>query len=363
MSHAPSADDTPLSAQLEAQLVRELAREYAWENHARFRDRLIAPVIALDDAAGRLGLWTPATRTLSLARRLVLDRPWPEVIGVLQHEMAHQFVDEVLRVRDETAHGETFARVCAERGIDARAGGEPIAAPGVEVDRALDRIRKLFALAGSANQHEAELAMRTAHELMLRYNLDAAHARTERRFEVRHLGDPSRRGAGVEARIMALLGELFFVEVIRIPVYLPRTGKHGHVHEVIGTHANVEMAVHVHAFLLATAERLWRAAVATDPRIRSGRDRPAYLTGVIEGFRAKLVLERSALAGTGLVWRGDGDLAAYYRARHPRIVTRRTSASDTGANRAGREAGHKVVLHRPIERGGTSGGGRLLGGG
>lgn len=351
--------DDALSAELEAQLVRELRRTYDWENYARFGDRLKRPVLVLSDSARRLGQWVHDGRLLSISRQLVLERPWPEVVAVLEHEMAHQFVDEVLGVRDESAHGATFAKVCAERGIDGRAVGAPVAVAGVDGDRVLERIRKLLALAGSANQHEAELAMNTAHELMLRHNIDEAAARTDRAFEVRHVGDPAVRGNRVETAVITLLTEFFFVEAIRIPQYMVRLGKRGHVWELSGTRANLEMAEHVYAFLLATCDRLWRENRG-DARVRNGRDRRAYQAGVIAGFAAKLAAERVELRGTGLVWRGDAGLRQFYRTRNPRISTFRHTTTNNAAHSAGKEAGRNVVLHRPIERGPT--GPKLLGG-
>jgi hypothetical protein len=354
-----------LSAELEAALLRELRERYDWDNRERFAGRLTPPVIVLSDATTHLGRWYSGTRRLELSRRLVLDRPWLEVTGVLEHEMAHQFVDEVLQVHGETAHGETFHRVCAQRGIDARAAGNPSASgvpagssdPGA--DRVLDRIRKLLALAGSSNQHEAEIAMRKAHELMLRHNIEETAARVERNYEVRHLGDPSRRGTRVDSDVAGLLAEFFFVKVIRVPVYLPRLGKSGKVYEIAGTRANVEMASHVYAFLLATAERLWNENRG-DARVRNGRDRLAYQSGVVGGFREKLLFERKDLKQTGLFWVGDGALDGFYHARHPRITTRTHRVSVNGAHAAGREAGRTVVLHKPVERGSSGGSPRLL---
>jgi hypothetical protein len=368
-----------LSAALEAALLRELRSCFDWENHARFRSRLVPPVFALSASPARLGQWVRATRTIELSRTLVVERPWIEVLAVLQHEMAHQFVDEILGVRDETAHGETFRRVCAERGIDARAAGAPVPADAAaaaepeagtddtsgarlraaEVDRVLDRIRKLLALAGSSNQHEAELAMRKAHELMLRHNVAAAAASGERSFEARQLGDPLRRTTRVEADIAALLSQFFFVKVIRVPVYLPLHGKRGLVYEILGTRANVEMASHVHAFLLATAERLW-SENRGDRRVRSGRDRLQYQSGVVRGFHEKLAAERTELRGTGLVWIRDARLDEAYHARHPRITTAHRRVRVSGAHAAGREAGRTVVLHKPVERGSSSASPRLL---
>jgi len=352
-----------LSAELEATLVRVLRARYESDNRERFGNRLLLPVIALTDSTTHLGRWNSATRTIEISRRLILTHRWLEVTSVLEHEMAHQYVDEFLKIRGETAHGETFRRVCAERGIDARAAGAPITRDGSngegETDRVLERIRKLLALAGSPNQHEAEIAMRKAHELMLRHNIESIGARVDRSYEVRHLGDPQKRGTRVESAIAGLLSEFFFVKVIRVPVYMPRLGRPGSVYEIVGTHANVEMASHVHAFLLATAERLWKEN-RNDTRVRSGRDRLAYQTGVVGGFREKLLLERVDLKKTGLVWIGDRTLDGFYRARHPHITHRRSNVRWSSAHAAGREAGRTVVLHRPVSQGPSAAGPRLL---
>lgn len=343
---------------LEAALLRELAERYRWENRTRFGNRLVPPVLMLSDATTRLGRWVQATRTLELSRAMVFERPWLEVLSVLEHEMAHQYVGEVLGVRDESPHGETFRRICAERGIDARAAGAPIPSSEQDliIDRVLERIRKLLALAGSSNQHEAELAMKKAHELMLRHNVEAA---ATREYEVRHLGDPTKRGTRVEADIAALLAEYFFVKVIRVPAYVATLARQGAVYEIAGSRANVEMAAHVYAFLLATAERLWLEN-RRDRRVKSGRDRLAYQSGVIGGFRDKLRGERIELKGTGLVWVGDADLDRFYRARHPHITTRTVRRRINSAHAAGAEAGRTVVLNKPIARG-PSGTTRLLG--
>lgn len=359
---APSAEPPPaaLSAELEAALLRELATSWAWENDARFGRRMRPPLLALADTTTRLGQWVRATRTLELSRPLVLARPWAEVLSVLLHEMAHQFVDETLAVRGEDPHGPTFQRVCAERGIDARAHGAPVPETGERAagHRVLERIRKLLALAGSANQHEAEAAMRTAHELMLRHNIDGVGQAHD--YQVRHVGDPTTRRTAAEGLIAVLLAEFFFVKVLQIPVYLPSLGRRGQVFELTGTAANLDMAEHVFEFLRATAERLWQANRA-DARIRNGHDRARYQAGVIAGFHDKLKGERAALRGTGLIWVGDGDLDDYYHRRNPRISRKSQRVRADGAHAAGREAGQRVVLHRPITRGPSGGGPKLLG--
>ncbi|MFN7698666.1 MAG: SprT-like domain-containing protein [Deltaproteobacteria bacterium] len=348
----------PLSPVLEAELVRRLAHEFAWRNDLHFGSRLRAPLIALSDAATRLGAWHHASRRLEISRQLVVSRPWAEIVVVLTHEMAHQFVHEVLGVRDESAHGPTFARVCRERGIDARAAGLIDASAGSdETSRVLDRVQKLLALAGSSERHEAEGAMRKAHELMLRHNLSAAHG-ADAGYEVRHLGEPTRRRSSMERDIVGILTRYFFVEAIEIRSYVVATGRDGVVFEICGTRANVALAEHVFAFLAATAERLWQEA--RTKRGLPGGERVPFQSGVVRGFGEKLASERELLRGTGLVWVGDAALERFYRARHPRIreTTRYQRVSEGHA--LGRQAGREVVLHRPVGSG-PSGGTRLLG--
>ncbi len=344
-----------LDAPLAAQLLRQLAQLHDWFNQLYFEGALRPPVIALSDAERRLGVWKRQPRRIEISRALVVSRPWPEVTEVLLHEMAHQYVDEHLMVHDETAHGATFQTVCQERGIDARAAG--LVEHHRRDDRAsrlIDRIQKLLALAGSPERHEAEAAMRKAHQLMLEHNLSSLPTSG---YEVCHLGDPTQRRTAMERAVVGLLGEFFFVRVIQIPVYLPLTGKTGHVFEVCGAPANVAMAQHVFSFLLGTCLRLWRDAQRTSALPAS--ERIPFQSGVIRGFGDKLRSERETLRGTGLVWVGDAALDRFYRARHPRIRTTRRTTRLSEGHAMGRAAGREVVLHTPITSG-PSGEVRLL---
>lgn len=60
--------------------------------------------------------------------------------------------------------------------------------PGRE-DKILNTIKKLFALAASSNRHEAELALKKAHDLLEKYNLSPGklEAREERIFKVENV--------------------------------------------------------------------------------------------------------------------------------------------------------------------------------
>jgi hypothetical protein len=346
-----------LTATLEAALVRELSATWHQLNDAYFRGALAAPTLELVLSRTTLGCWLPETRTIEISRPLVLERPWGVVIEVLKHEMAHQYVHEVLRETGETPHGAAFRDACARLGVDARASGVPAASDGQ--DRVIERIAKLLALAESPNRNEAEAAMAAAQRLMLKHNLDAVQSNAERSYGFLHLGRPSGRVGEHERMVAMILGKYFFVEAIWVPVYRPLEAKRGSVLEICGSASNLAIAEYAHGFLHGTAARLWEEHKRT--RGLSGdRERREYMAGVMAGFADKLGRQDAAHRAAGLVWVKDGDLAGYLRRRHPHVRhVRHAGQRRTNAYADGRVAGRQIVLHRPVDTGTTSRG-RLL---
>jgi hypothetical protein len=306
-----------LTEALERALLRELRAAWSHANETYFRGALTPPSLELVESTANLGRWVARTRTLEMSRALVLERPWTTTIEVLKHEMAHQYVHEILCEISESPHGSAFRAACARLGIDARASGIPVAAPAAE-EKVVERIARLLALAESPNRHEAEAAMAAAQRLMLRHNLEADRAQAARAYTCAHLGRPTGRVSEHERLVAMILGKHFFVEVIWVPVYRVLEGRRGSVLEICGTNGNTAIAEYVHGFLLETAQRLW-AEHKCARGIDSDRERRSYLAGVMTGFADKLDRQASAHRKEGLVWVRDGDLAAYFRSRHPRV--------------------------------------------
>jgi hypothetical protein len=358
--------------ELEAALLRELRATFH-ELNARHFKRSLRPVrFELSDVLGRLGQWDPRLRVSLISRALAFDRRWGVVVEVLKHEMAHQFVQESLQRCDEPAHGPAFQETCARLGIDPRASGvpdDPAEQGATEAGdgsgsardiRILDRIRRLLALAESPNLHEAQAAASAAQRLMLKYNLECSQSMLPTGYGFRHLGRATGRVSESERLLSLILSDHFFVEVIWVPVYRALEGRRGHVLEICGTPANLEMAMYVHSFLTESAERLWREHKKSEG-IASNRERRTYLAGVMEGFRDKLETQRTSNREQGLVWVGDVELSKYYRRRHPYIQhTRSQGNRHTSARSQGRAAGRSLVLHQAI-RGESRSHGRLLG--
>jgi len=340
-------------ADLESLALHQIAREYARLNASHFKDALRAPTFELGNSESFLGRFAPDSRSLEMSRRLVLHEGWGAVVEVLKHEMAHQYVIEVLRVEGESSHGPAFRRICERLAIDPRASGvpEPEAEAREEDERIVLRVAKLLALAESPSEHEAQTAMNLAQRLMLKYNLENIGSVHARAYAYRHLGAPTGRVTEAERLISTILSDHFFVDVIWVPVYRPLEDKRGSVLEVCGTKANLELAAYVYDFLRGAGERLWN-----EHKERTGtpwnRDRRAFIAGVMSGFYAKLNAERREQSKAGLVWVGDADLRAYYRKRHPYIANVRFGGSAANeAHSHGREAGRRLVLHRPMGQG------------
>jgi hypothetical protein len=335
-----------------------LREQYKLLALAYFKGALGVPQLELVPTERQLGRWVPETRTIELSRPLVLREPWGVVVEVLKHEMAHQYVSEVLGEREETAHGPRFRAVCEKLGIDPTATGLPAVTEEQKAESAkvADRIARLLALAESPNVHEAEAAMAAAHKLLLKHNLELRDMRASRGYVWKHLGAPTGRTTEAERVLSLLLGRHFFVEAIWVPVYRPIEGKRGSVLEICGSPDNVEIAEYVHGYLVQTAERLWREHKA-EHGIRGDRDRRTFLAGVMSGMSDKLAREQKRNTAAGMVWIADGDLQRYFRKRHPHVRhIRYAGQRRSEAYTHGKEAGKKIVIHRgmrdrPAERG------------
>lgn len=342
-----------ISIKLEAALLHELIEQYRHLAYAYFKNALVLPQIALVTSRARLGRWIEATRTVEISRPLVLEQPWGIVVEVLKHEMAHQYVCEVLGERGESAHGPRFRSVCERLGIDAAAAGMPIPKPNEattngERGKVAERIARLLALAESPNVHEAEAAMAAAQKLLLKHNIELREARAAQGYAWKHLGKPTGRTTEAERVLSLLLSKHFFVEAIWVPSYQPLAGKQGRVLELCGTPSNLDVAVYVHGFLMTTAERLWRQHKA-QTGVTDNRERRRYLLGVMMGFDDKLVAATADNKREGLIWVGDPALDAYLARRYPR----RTGGTGIGIQvtetyEQGRRAGRNIVLSKPI---------------
>jgi len=343
--------------ELERALLHELRATHGHLNRSHFRAALKAPQFALTDATSFLARWLGHTRTIEVSRSFVLKAPWGSVVEVLKHEMAHQYVHEILR-EHEVPHGAAFRATCERLGIDPTAAGLPQSESATKLHPLLDRVQKLLALAQSDNRHEAEAAAAAAQKLILKHNLQVSEETTHKDYSFRHLGRITGRVTEWERRLGNILSDHFCVEVIWVPAYRLEEQKRGSVLEAIGTPDNLALAAYVYDFLSVNAEHAW--AKHREANKLGNRERMTYLAGVMSGFAEKLSEQAKVHKQDGLVWIPQPELGVYTRKRHPYLRSIKHQGHRRGnAFAEGQKAGRDVVLHRGLTQRG-SGETRLL---
>ena len=326
-------------------VLSELSR--AWHHQVnRFKwdkSGITAPNFRIFDGDSQLGRWKTSTREMGFSRSLITKRSWNEVLEVLKHEMAHQYVGEILKNEDETSHGPTFRAVCKQHNIDAAAKGTPGAHKLTTTNHIVEKIQNLLnkTVANGASEEEAQTAATIAHNLMLKHNIELQEKNEELGYTVRYLGGITGRIQGYMSELSNLLSKYYFVEIIWVTSYDPRSKKKGHELEISGTEDNVEVADYVYDFISRAAVGSWEKKMA-DPSFKlnlhkeyarsfgSGyapqsiqgyttSARSNFLIGFVRGFKEQLKLAEAKEQQAGLVLRKDHLLEEFYHARHPHI--------------------------------------------
>lgn len=350
---------------LERAWIRQIRQQFDTYNWIFCRTRLKPPNIRIGRGASKLGEWLGNIRTISISAHHIIDAPWEKVMDTLRHEMAHQYVEEVLGLVGAPPHGEAFVKACALLRADPASRstrkGDAAAAP-LKEDKILDRVRELLALARSPNEHEAASAMRMANKYLLEYNLDLEREPPiDRRYVIRYIGRCSARTQEYEYTLSNILRDHFFVSVIWSHSYDALRDRRGKVLQVTGTAENVDMAEYVWHYVTNLAEPLWLAH-RESAGAESGT-KLQYLAGLLRGFDEKLSRQRSELATErGLVWLGDEALDRFYRHLNPRIRSITGNGVERGSGfHAGMRDGRNLNLHRGVGGGSASRGRELEG--
>jgi len=338
--------------------IKQLKADWKTANYHYFKDSMRLPSLELSSTEGVLGKWKGSYhRHLSISINLISNYTWEYVQEVLYHEMAHQYVEEVLGIREELPHGEAFKRICLENGIDPTATGDiqswvekrkNNSTISSENHKILDKVHKLLALAQSANEHEAQNAMAKAHEFLLKHNLSLLDVQTKWNYIHKQIGEVGKRNP-IKTIISAIITRFFFVEAIWTFGYDQYKDRSGQVLEIYGTPENVEMAEYVYDYLQNISELLW-IEHKERKKINGNRHRRSFIYGLLDGFYNKLdgrVIEHKSKK---LVWNGDPRLKEFYRRRNPKLVrsSSRYTSSSTDAYNSGITRGKNLVIHKGI---------------
>ena len=277
--------------ELELKWALRLVREFGDICRSR-KIALETPIISISGAEKTFGSWNPADRVLSVSRRLIEKYPWDMVLEVLKHEMAHQYVSEIYR--ETEVHGRTFRKACDLLGVhpvftnpsadpeDAMtmlAGGS-----SSNARQMLEKVEKLFALACSDNEQEAESASRKASQILKKYNLDrtARDGSFDHEVVFRTICHKKKRIESIQKSITGLLMRHYFVEAVLSATYDPFDDTEYKTIVLIGRKENLTVAEYVYHFLYRTAWSLWQEYRKSN---KAGRkDKNSFDAGFMNGI-------------------------------------------------------------------------------
>ncbi len=332
----------------------------AWEqiNYQLFNQRLTSPSFTLLSGGKLLGSWKPRERIISLQKEMVYSSPWLEVLEVLKHEMAHQYVSEFLKVEGESAHGPSFRKVCSERSIDFKSGGHVNYDPSIK--KLLAKVNKLLALAESDNSYEAEQAAQRAQQLLLKHHIQLGQESPDITIDYEYfnvnmgfkqLGIPKSRRYQYEYGIANLLSEHFFVSAIWVSAYSVKEEREGRVLEICGRHEDLEIASYVYDFIHNHLKLAWET-YRREKNAKGLKKRLSFSLGLVQGFSAQFQrYEADHDEDTrALIHIGKSVTQEYLACRYPKISQRRSSSwSPSGDYHQGYREGHALHLRRGVK--------------
>jgi hypothetical protein len=183
-----------------------------------------------------------------------------------------------------------------------------------EQEKVLEKIKKLFALGESPNQHEAELALARAQELLVKYNLDAGLMEKPDKEELWLFGDPgySTKIPDWKVYLASILSKHFMVWLINTKNVNDKGTKLVKNHYIIGNPANVQMFSYSVQFLLRSYDSLCKGfmkkylaeqrANGFQPNQRTRKvSRESFYMGLNNGFNETLTAQQKKNTEKGLV--------------------------------------------------------------
>lgn len=219
---------------------------------------------------------------------------------------------------------------------------------GGTMDKIVDKIKKLLALANSSNENEAQLASTKAQELMMKYNLELSKIDSkDKDIKSEFIGEARKKVSYKESLVLALINEFFNVQTVSIR----RRGDNGNetVHDMIGEKHNVEIAKYVYDFLMMSFEQQFQAYKKETGCPLSSKK--SFMTGIYHGFYKKMeetnnkIVQENALV---VVKDKDVERFVFDKYKNLKKTNTKTDTRDINAFESGKEAGGKMNVRRGI---------------
>lgn len=175
----------------------------------------------------------------------------------------------------------------------------------MNIDKIIEKVQKLLALATSANPNEAETAAKMAQSLLDRFNLDMMSVKRDKSFSEHRVRETTGRLKFEDSMALILLNEFFHIKSFIRTQYQgrnPQTWTKMFNREMImvGEKHNVQIAEYVFNFLSKQFAAQWK--VYKKENGLKEKAKRSYMLGLKNGLRKKLLDQRTGvLEEKGLV--------------------------------------------------------------
>lgn len=339
------------------------------------------PAIEVSDSQiGKWGLWDSRQNRLFIHYDLIAKYSWQVVVEVLKHEMAHMLTEQMGYLDNSNPHGEAFRAACERLGVEpwARAATVDPAnfhhwrhqSEAKEQSPLMRKVKKLFALSQSANEQEAELALKQAKRLLIKHQLDTwekGSDELEASIVRHHLPLGKKKVATHFYDILRLLSSHFGVQVIYSTGYDAEQCCSIKIAELVGTRTDLDFSIYVFEFLQETLHRLFTEHKRVTG-VKGIRAKNSYYYGVLKSIGENLkskpqtpeelnktidsnkVDSKSLILMDKLNKQKEIAIEKIVQSYYPRLTQlSRHKKIDQNSFNAGKEAGKNVSINRPIQ--------------
>ncbi len=345
--------------------------EICWQ----YNIHLQPPIIEIGTSKSNFGSWDARTRTLRISSFLISNYSWAVTQNVFKHEIGHQICSEIFHSRG-TAHGDDFIKACKMLGLPEEYQNASCHMPehilfltkgtsySVGGRKMISKVEKLLSLAQSANEHEANLAMQKAKEIIDRYNIASLASEETSKYHHVIINNRKKQMPFYQRRICTILIEFFFVKVVTASLYDPHTNNTYKTIELFGTPENVTLAEYCYSFLQNRLLFLWNQnRHKFSGKVRT--EKSSFYMGVLDGFYDQLAkIGRADKLKIPTPYPGEGKglhelmvfedtcLDAYVQMRFPRLrkISRRGSKVYSSTYQVGVENGNSLTLSKGLTK-------------
>lgn len=327
------------------------------------RIKLLRPSLIITKGRSYWGKWEPRLRRISLNQDLILSHSWDVVIEVLKHEMAHQWVHEVLQ-KPDAGHGIWFQEACERLAVAhwaQRPTGDLSKHPGRTKKNSLPpkekailrRVEKLLALSKSDNQHESLLAMQQVLKLKESFDIDEIRAKSAAHHDYVVIQHKLKVVPQHQTLIASILNSFFSVNTVFTSQYDPFQQESYKVLEILGSTQHLKIAEYVYFFLWQQLPKLW----LKHKKQTLKANRKSFYLGLLTGFQEQLAQKHAPLNPLDrqqgqLICRHQQELSVYLNKRHPRLRSRSYSCKlrDEASFRDGKHQGRQLKLQEALHQ-------------